>query len=137
MSISLSRGAYQDCRDLFERAEEDPKGCRIYIGDQGQARHFVMRMHMCRNIDRKDNGEKYELGHHMYMASAWDRLKCSMKPDADGAYWVYVEKIELNVGNIENLSDLVDYEFIPSIPQVTHQQTLVIEHQPQVIRRRV
>lgn len=137
MSISKSRGAYGDCRDLFERAEDDPKGCRIFIGDQGAARHFVMRMHMCREIDRKDNAEKYELGHPMYMASPWDRLKCSMKPDAKGDYWVYVEKVELNLGAVENLSELVDYEFVHPVPQIAHKQTLVIEHQPQMIRRRV
>lgn len=137
MSISKSRGAYGDCRDLFERAEEDPKGCRIFIGEQGAARHFVMRMHMARDIDRKDNAEKYELGHHMYMASPWDKLKCSMKADAKGDYWVYIEKIELNIGAVENLSELVDYEFVHPVQQVVHKQALMIEHQPQIIRRRV
>lgn len=137
MSISKSRGAYGDCRDLFERAIEDDKGCRIFIGDSGNARHFVMRMHQCRQIDRNDNSDMYELGHPMHGASPWDKLKCSMKPDARGDYWVYIEKIELNLGAVENLSELVDYEFVHPVPQVARQQTLMIEHQPVVIRRRV
>lgn len=136
MSISKSRGAYSDCRDLFERAIDDPKGCRIYIGDQGNARHFVMRMHQCRQIDRNDNADMYELGHPMHGASPWDKLKCSMKPDPKGDFWVYIEKIELNLGAVENLSELVDYEFVHPVPQVAHKQALMIEHQP-LIRRRV
>lgn len=140
MSISKSRGAYGDCRDLFDRASEDPKGCRVYIGKQGYARHYVMRLHMAREIDRKDNKQMYPLGHPMYGASPWDKFKCSMKPDAEGNWWVYVEKIELNLGNVENLSELVDYEFAPK--QIEHEPVRQLEYaSPQgrelVIRRRV
>lgn len=137
MSISKSRGAYNDCRDLFERAVEDPKGCRVFIGPEGQAQHFIMRMHQARQLDRNDSAEVYEFGHPMYASSPWDRFKCYKREDKDG-WWVYVEKVELNVGNVENLSEIVDYEFVEPRPQITHQQTLVIEHQPkELIRRRV
>lgn len=137
MSISKSMGAYGDCRDLFEKADEDDKGCRIYIGDQGHAQHFVMRMHQARELIRKENRQLYEPGHPMHGTSIYDKFKVSKKPDHQDKYWVYVEKIELNLGAVQNLSELVDYEFITPTPQITHQQTLVIEHQPQLIRRRV
>lgn len=137
MSISKSLGSYQDCRDLFEKAEEDLKGCRIYIGDQGQANHFVMRLHQARELIRKENKQLYDPGHPMHGTSIYDKFKCSKKADRDGAWWVYVEKIELNLGAVENLSELVDYEFVEPPPQIARQQTLVIEHQPMVIRRRL
>lgn len=137
MSISKSLGSYQDCRDLFEKADEDQKGCRIFIGDQGQANHFVMRLHQARELIRKENRQLYEPGHPMHGTSTFDKFKCSKKPDRNGDYWVYVEKIELDLGAVENLSELVDYEFVEPTPQIGRQQTLVIEHQPMVIRRRV
>lgn len=142
MSISKSLGSYQDCRDLFEKADEDSKGCRVYISDKhdegrGLARHFVMRLHQARDLIRKENRLLYEQGHPMHGTSIYDKFKCSMKSDRDGAWWVYVEKIELNLGAVENLSELVDYEFVEPVPQIARQQTLVIEHQPMVIRRRL
>lgn len=155
LSISKSLGSYQDCRDLFEKADEDSKGCRVYISDKhdegrGLARHFVMRLHQARDLIRKENRLLYEQGHPMHGTSIYDKFKCSMKSDCDGAWWVYVEKIELNLGAVENLSELVDYEFVEpnkqiekmpthnwdEMPEQSRQQTLVIEHQP-TIRRRV
>lgn len=139
MSISTSSGSYQDCRDLFDRASEDPKGCRIYIGPQGDARHFVMRMHQARELIRKENKKLYEFGHPQHGTSVYDKFKCSMKQDPNASWWVYVQRIELDLGAVENLSEVVDYEFVESMPQIARQQTLVIEHQPnrELIRRRV
>lgn len=134
-------GAYGDCRDLFEKADEDDKGCRIYIGNgdegRGKARHFVMRMHQARDLIRKENRKLYDIGHPMHGTCIYDKFKCSMRTDRSDCWWVYVEKIELDLGAVENLSELVDYEFVAPTPQITHQQTLVIEHQPQLIRRRI
>lgn len=142
MSISKSSGAYQDCRDLFEKADEDEKGCRIFIGAEGDARHFVMRMHQARELIRKENKLLYEFGHPMHGTSIYDKFKCSKKQDPQGKWWVYVQKIELDLSAVENLSELVDYEFVEPAPQIERRQTLVIEHQATqsrelIIRRRV
>lgn len=141
MSISTSRGAYQDCRDLFEKADEDPRGCRVFIGPEGQARFFIMRMHQARQIDRNDNRQMYEFGHPMHNASPWDKFKCSKREDNDGKWWVYVEKVELNLGAVENLSELAEYEFIEP-KRIIHAPVQQLEYTPPqnrelVVRRRV
>lgn len=105
MSISESRLAYQDCQDLFEKAMDDPKGVRVFIGTKEMARFFVMRMHKCRQINRRDNKDIYPEGEPMHGASAWDKIKCSMKEDEEGQWWVYAEKVELDPSLVESLSE--------------------------------
>lgn len=106
MSISNSRLAYQDCRDLFERAMADPRGARLLIGKQNFARFFVLRMHKCRTIERADNAKVYPIGDPMHGASDWDQIKCSIKEDSDGHWWVYAEKVELDLNRVESLSEI-------------------------------
>lgn len=112
MSISNSRLAYTDCEALFDKALDDPKGCRVLVGEEGKARHFVMRMHKCRQLMREDNARMYEIGHPLHGTSIWDPLKCSIREDTEGNWYVYVEKVDLNLDLVESLSEIeeVDYE---------------------------
>ena len=123
MSISSSRQAYPDCTELFERAIDDPRGVRIWIGDEGKARHFIMRMHQCRQINRNDNAKIYpDPGHPLHGSSEWDPLRCTMRVDSEGEWWVYVEKVKLNTEMIESLAE-IEGEFT-EVKRVEHQAKL-------------
>lgn len=106
MSVSTSRLAYADCADVFERAIEDPKGVRVFIGTYEAAKYFITRMHMCRTIARNENSKTYDEGHPMHGVSVWDKVRCTMKQDEEEKWWVYVEKVELDLSAVESLSEL-------------------------------
>lgn len=113
MPVSSSRLSYSDCFTLFERALEDTKGARFQPkasksdGNYGDCYHFRLRMHQARAIDRKDNKEIYEPGEPLYGRSILDPLVIQIKgPDSEGLHWIYVTHTEINVEDIESLSEL-------------------------------
>ena len=99
MTISVSRLAYEDCYKVMDAALEDAIGARVKFIDHGTAMFFRMRLHQARKIDRKDNMQLYEEDHPLYGRSAYDKLAARVI-DA----WVYVEKIGIDLGEIEPLS---------------------------------
>lgn len=110
MPVSSSRLSYSDCFTLFDKAHADEKGARFQVngGDNyGDAYHFRLRMHQARAIDRKDNKEIYEIGEPLYGRSIFDPLVIQIKgPDTEGKWWIYVKHTEINVDDIESLSEL-------------------------------
>lgn len=115
MPVSNSRLSYSDCFTLFEKALEDPKGVRFQPkpsktnDNYGDCYHFRLRMHQARAIDRKDNKSLHsdDPGAPLYGRSILDPLVIQIKgPDSDGLHWIYVSHTEINVDDIESLSEL-------------------------------
>lgn len=108
MPVSSSILSYADCKSLFERALDDPKGARYQVanGVYGKNKYFVMRMHQYRDLDRKENRSLYEPGHLLHGRSVYDVLICQLKEDTEGKWWTYVSHTELDDAEIESLSEI-------------------------------
>lgn len=111
MPVSSSRLSYSDCFTLFERALDDTKGARFQVNGgelYGDAYHFRLRMHQARAIDRKDNRDLFpDPGALLHGRSVYDPLVIQIKgPDTEGKWWIYVKHTEINVEDIESLSEL-------------------------------
>lgn len=149
MPVSSSRLSYSDCFTLFEKALDDAKGSRFQpkassgTNNYGDCYHFRLRMHQARAIDRKDNRELFEKGDPLFGRSVYDPLKIQIKgPDTEGMHWIYVIHTEIDVNDIESLSEL-EAEYY-ELPQVENQTILTLEPAQDVlqitdqsIRRRV
>lgn len=105
MTISISRLAYEDCYKVMDAALDDAVGARVKFSDHGMAMFFRMRLNQARKIDRKDNMQLYEEDHPLYGRSAYDKLVARVEDT-----WVYVEKIGIDLGDIEPLSG------VPKLP---------------------
>lgn len=115
MPVSNSRLSYSDCFTLFERAHADPKGARFQPkpsktnDNYGDCYHFRLRMHQARAIDRRDNKSLFadEPGAPLYGRSILDPLIIQIKgPDSEGLHWIYVTHTNIDVDDIESLSEL-------------------------------
>ena len=106
MSISNSRLSYSDCYELLDGAIADSKGARVWVGTHADATFFRMRVHQARTINRKDNQEIYEPGDPLYGSSVYDKVVIRLKEDEVGEWWVYAEKMALEPGAVEALSEL-------------------------------
>lgn len=118
MPVSSSRLSYSDCFTLFDKALADAKGARFQVngGDNyGDAYHFRLRMHQARSIDRKDNRSLYPDPHSpLHGRSEFDVLVIQIKgPDTEGKWWIYVKHTEINVDDIESLSEMEGGEAQP------------------------
>ncbi len=106
MSISTSRLSYTDCFEFFDKAIEDSKGARIILGSYADANFFRMRCHQARKIDRQDNLKIHDVGTKLHGASLYDQVSLRIKEDSEGQFYVYAEKTELDLGDVEGLSEL-------------------------------
>lgn len=115
MPVSSSRLSYSDCFTLFDKAYNDTKGCRFQVKpsgadgrNYGDCYHFRLRMHQARAIDRKDNRALYpDPSEPLHGRSIYDSLVIQIKgPDSEGMHWIYVSHTEIDVNDIESLSEL-------------------------------
>jgi hypothetical protein len=104
MVTSTSRLAYSDCFDLMDKAIADPKGIKVRFARQEDAWHFRIRLHTARKIDRIDNKEVYDHGHHMHGRSVYDQLTMRIRK-ADHGVWLRLERIDARVFEIESLNE--------------------------------
>lgn len=118
MALSESLLAYSDCQEFFEKAVEDTKGARRPFPDEKQATRWRMRCHQFRKLHRKQNAEVYALGEMLHGRSEYDVLTLTIKFSPDGYYWVYAEKLLLQPGEIETLSD---------VPELSAEERLLLE----------
>lgn len=106
MALPKSRHAYQDCYDIYEKAEasvsEGGPGVRVRLGDWASANYFRMRMNMARSINRRDNTDIYDPGDPLYKASTWDALMVTIKL-VDGEHYVYVEPHGVSPSAVEEI----------------------------------
>jgi hypothetical protein len=105
MSVSTAKFAYVDCFDLMDQALDDPVGVRKRFDDYGTAKHFVMRMHYARKLDRQANMVAFAEDHPMYGQSNYDHLIArDPREDREGKWWIYVERRVMG-GVVETLSE--------------------------------
>lgn len=121
MAMSNSILAYSDCKEFLEKAIEDQKGARRpfqgpYAEDH--ASRYRMRCHQFRKLDREQNAEIYEVGHQMHGRSEYDLLTLTLRYSHD-AVWVYAEKLLLEPGEIESLSE---------VPEMTEEEQKLLEN---------
>jgi hypothetical protein len=84
MSLPTHIGAYDDCRDIFERATLDPKGARAKAGTREAAVALRTRLHYFRTLDRQANADIYDAGHPMHGRSLYDGFLVELIRDEDG-----------------------------------------------------
>lgn len=106
MTLPNSLSAYRDCRDLFDAAAEDPKGCRAALTSQQHGTNLNMRMNYFRSLDRKANAGIYQPGHPLHGASSYDEFVISIREDTEGCWWMYVQRREGLLGVVEKLSEV-------------------------------
>lgn len=103
MSLPTSLHAYEAEIESFEKAAAADKGIRLQFDNRADAAAYMARMHQARILDRRKNMETYDKGHPMYGASEFDKLKCYVREDTEGKFWVYVAKNETFAGVVEEL----------------------------------
>lgn len=108
MGLSTSILAYKDCEEFLDRALDDAKGARIPFRSESEANYWRMRANQFRSLDRERNMQIHSPGHKMHGHSPYDELSLTIKQSPDGYFWVYAQKISLDPGLIENLSEVDD-----------------------------
>jgi len=91
--FNKSAFAFDDLREVFEKALAATKGIRVVCKSRSDAIITRSRMNYLRKMDRRENGVTYQSDHPMYMRSAWDRLVLRVPPkgDPDEAV-IFIEK---------------------------------------------
>lgn len=132
MSLPTSRLSYKDCFDLYDKALESERGVRVRMPDPNYANFFRMRMHKARSIVRDENRLIYELGQPLHGCSEYDPLVLKIRIEEGGDCWLYLEKVDAIVMEVEPIED------VPALPPP--EEPLQIEHKQEVlppIRRRL
>jgi hypothetical protein len=113
--------SYTDCYDIFEKAMEDPAGIRIPFDTEAAAKHYRMRMHNARAVDRRENIQTYDKGHPMHGQSSYDILTLTIKIGEDATAFLYIEpkNKHLAIDEIEKLSEIESTDEEPV--DATHQ----------------
>jgi hypothetical protein len=104
MASSTSRLAYQDCFNLFERANEEPLGLKFRCESSNFATYFRSRLNKARVIDREDNALAYDSDHPMHGRSVYDDIEVRVKNGASGT-WIIMEKISSRKFEIVSLTE--------------------------------
>lgn len=97
--------AFDDLREIFERAMLSEHGIKIVCKSRSEAIITRSRMNYLRKMDRKENAITYQSDHPMHMRSVWDRLV--LRVPAKGApdeTTIYMEKRSHENFIIEDLS---------------------------------
>lgn len=109
MPIATNRMSYTDCYEMFEKAMADPKGIRLFFPNRKEARHYQMRLHNSRAVDRRENKLLHpDPGHKLHGQSAYDVYSIRMREGEDGSWFVYIEPKNkfINEDIVESLSDV-------------------------------
>lgn len=100
MSFNKSPLAFDDAREVFERATTAPKGIRILCSDRAAAVVLRSRFNYFRKLDREENKKTYPPDHPMYNRSAYDKLVLRIPQDEPA---LYIEPHTAEIYNIEEL----------------------------------
>lgn len=109
MSASTSKLSYSDCFEVMDKALEADRGVRIQFNDEGNAKHFLVRCHKARVLDRHENRLTYNEGDPLYARSIYDPLMGQIKR-MDGKIWLFLRKLSAEHLVIEEIdgTELVD-----------------------------
>jgi len=111
MALSTSILAYNDCKDFLEKAVDDSKGARLPFRNETDANYYRMRCNQFRKLDRIQNAMIYDIGAKMHGHSEYDQLTLTIKQSSDGYFWVYAQKLLLNIEEVEALSEVEDTSY--------------------------
>ena len=78
MAYSKSSLAFDDIRELLDKALEAPLGLRITCESHAKAVVLRARINYFKSLDRKDSTTTYDSGHFMWNKSAYDRLSAQL-----------------------------------------------------------
>lgn len=102
MSLSNRIAAYDDCIDIFETALAS--GARVCFETEGAARHFMMRLHQARALQRQESSRIYEPTDLRWGKSSFDKLAVRHPvQDDEGFWWVYIEYANAKIVAVERL----------------------------------
>lgn len=108
MPVNTSRAAYSDCQQLFDKALAEAKGIRVPVATEGAGRQLVTRMNFFRKLDRKQSEAVWQdPANPNFGISAYDDLIVHMPKEADGRWWVYIDK-RSRVIEVESLGDAAE-----------------------------
>lgn len=113
MTISNSYNSYADCVEAMDRALADDKGVRIRMKDRNAATFFRMRLHQCRKLSRDRSKDIYDHADPLWGSSVYDPLVVRIREEGEVTY-VYINQIVAELGKIEDLSKIGDWEALPS-----------------------
>jgi hypothetical protein len=92
MGFNRSPLAFDDVRELFERALASPKGIRVVCVSRSEAIVRRGRFNYFRKLNRRESMDVYERGHPMHGKSPYDRLVLRVPPKgAKDEHVLYVE----------------------------------------------
>ena len=106
MTLPESLLAYGDCLDFFEKIVDDPKGGRYSVGTYEAAHYFRLRCNQARKLHRRENMKIHPANTPLYGASEYDPFMLKLREDTEGVWWVYAERMALEPGQVELLSEL-------------------------------
>ena len=90
---SRSPLAFDDLRQVFQRAMEAERGIRVVCKSRSEAIITRSRMNYLRKMDRKENALTYQSDHPLHMRSAWDKLVLRIPPKGSpDENTIYVER---------------------------------------------
>lgn len=135
MTVSDSALAYVDVYAKLDAALEDPAGVRLKMDSLADATYFRLRCHQARKINRRENTFTYEKGHPLWRKSAYDVLVLRIR-QVEGAWYLYFERSDIIVGEVESLSDLPMIEYIQP-KAIEHVPVKLIEAPGVALRRRI
>lgn len=104
MALPDTIAAYSDCLEHFERAQESPRGIRIFNSTERSAIYLRNRLNQARSIERRESRKLYPFDHPSHGKSLNDRFVIRIMESAEGdGHWVYIEPWSQTVGEIEEL----------------------------------
>lgn len=103
MSVPTTIGSYEDCFELYARAVATPKGTRALLHGYGDAKHFQMRMHQARKLQREESMRMYDATAPQYNKSEYDSLIVKVVCDTAGEYWVYIIPYGSQIAVVEDI----------------------------------
>ena len=104
MALSNQIAVYADCEMLFRHAADDKLGARAMFESEAAAKHFRLRMHQYRVLERKESRRLYDRMDPRWDKCEYDRFVCRVREDTEGNFWLYVEPFDRTVPIIEGLS---------------------------------
>lgn len=113
MTVSESLRSYEDCLAVLDAAIADPKGLRLSFEVLSTARHFRLRCHYARKLDRQRNARVYPKEDIRHGTSHYDQLVLRLR-SAPPTHWLYFEKITSLPGRVESLSGAEVNLYLPS-----------------------
>ena len=128
MTLPTHRVSYQVEYGILDQALSGEIGARVKLPSYDAASHLRARIHQARKIDRDENKEAYDEGHHMHGQSIYDKLVCKIK-SLEGAVYLYLEQRGSEHFEVEVLGDPVEPEVEPEVepPPLQVQEVIVTE----------